>query len=276
MPRLAGYLVDGLSIGGIETCIDFPELKLCFDLGRCPDPAVQRPTVLFTHAHMDHMGGVAWHASTRELRQLSPPTYVVPRENATDFARLFEVWRALDRGDLPHRLVELGPGDEFELPCKLIARPFRSPHRVPTQGYMLWKRHRKLRPEYLGRTPDELRELAADLGPALYDWTETPEIAFTGDTLIEVLEREPTLLRARLLVIEVTFVDERVPIEKARSKGHIHLDEILERAALFENEAILFTHFSSRYRDSDVLRALERLPASLRSRVTPLLASSSA
>jgi ribonuclease Z len=271
MPRLAGYLVDGLSIGGIETCIDFPELKLCFDLGRCPDPAVQRPTVLFTHAHMDHMGGVAWHASTRELRQLSPPTYVVPRENAADFARLCEVWRALDRGDATGWWNR---PRQFELPCK--PRPFRSPHRVPTQGYVLWKRHRKLRPEYLGRTPDELRELAASLGPALYDWTETPEIAFTGDTLIEVLEREPTLLRARLLVIEVTFVDERVPIEKARSKGHIHLDEILERAALFENEAILFTHFSSRYRDSDVLRALERLPESLRSRVTPLLASSSA
>ena len=65
MPRLAGILVDGVSVGGVETCIDLPEFKLAFDIGRCPDDAVLRPTILFTHAHMDHMGGVAWHAATR-------------------------------------------------------------------------------------------------------------------------------------------------------------------------------------------------------------------
>ena len=85
MPRLAGHRIEGLSVGGVETCIDCPELKLAFDVGRCPDEAVNRPTILFTHAHMDHMGGVAWHAATRALRGLAPPTYVVPRENETDF-----------------------------------------------------------------------------------------------------------------------------------------------------------------------------------------------
>jgi len=46
--------------------IDLPEMKLCFDIGRCPAEAVARPTVLLTHAHMDHMGGVA------DLRRLYP------------------------------------------------------------------------------------------------------------------------------------------------------------------------------------------------------------
>ena len=63
-----------------------------------------------------------------------------------------------------------------------------------------------------------------------------------------------------------------VSVEKARSKGHIHLDEVIARAELFENEAILFTHFSARYSADDIRRILEtRLPASLRDRVTPLL-----
>ena len=272
MPRLAGHLVDGLSIGGVETCIDFPELKLCFDLGRCPDAAVLRPTVLFTHAHMDHMGGVAWHASTRELRSMPPPNYVVPRENADDFAALFETWRRLDRGSMRHTVTPLGIGEELELPCKLFARPFRSPHRVPCQGYGLWRRQRKLKVGYLGRSGAELRELGERLGDELYDWTEIPEVAFTGDTLADVVEREEVVRKARLLVIEVTFVDERVSVEKARSKGHVHLDEIAERADLFENEALLFTHFSSRYQPYQIERALDRrLPRHLRERVHALL-----
>src|SRR5688572_33484511 len=88
MPRLAGHRIEGLSVGGLETCIDCPELKLAFDIGRCPDDAVHRPTVLFTHAHMDHMGGVAWHAATRALRGLAPPTYVVPPQNGAGLPRL--------------------------------------------------------------------------------------------------------------------------------------------------------------------------------------------
>lgn len=274
MPRLAGHRIEGLSVGGLETCIDCPELKLAFDIGRCPDDAVHRPTVLFTHAHMDHMGGVAWHAATRALRGLAPPTYVVPRENEADFRALFEVWRKLDRSDQPHRVVALAPGEEWELPNRMIARPFRSPHRVPCQGYALWTRKRKLRREHVGLSEGELRELRRKIGDEMLTTVETPEIAFTGDTLIEVVEREEVVRKARLLIIEVTFVDDRVSVEQCRSKGHVHLDEVVERADLFENEALLFTHFSARYTASDILSALDRrLPASLRERVTPLLPS---
>ncbi len=273
MVRVGGIEVRGLSIGGIETCIDLPELKLAFDIGRCPSEVVARPTVLFTHAHMDHMGGVAYHAATRELYGMAPPTYVVPHENAQAFAELFEVWRRLDRSELRHKLVPLGPGEELELHSRLVARPFRSPHRVPCQGYALWSRKRKLKPELAHLSTDEVRALRlTGVDPTVA--VETPEIAFTGDALIEVVEREEVVRKARVLVIEVTFLDERVSVDDCRAKGHVHLDEIVERAELFENEAILLTHFSARYRPEEVAALLEdKLPPSLRERVTPLLAT---
>ena len=57
--------------------------------------------------------------------------------------------------------------------------------------------------------------------------------------------------------------------------GHIHLDEICERAELFENEAILLTHFSARYTRHEIASLLEKkLPPSLADRVTPLYSSS--
>jgi hypothetical protein len=48
---------------------------------------------------------------------------------------------------------------------------------------------------------------------------------------------------------------------------------VIERAELFQNEAILFTHASARYRAREVAEILERrLPPSLRERAQPLLA----
>ena len=48
-----------------ETCIIMPQLKLIFDTGRCPRRAPYQRTVLLSHAHMDHVGGLHFHVSTR-------------------------------------------------------------------------------------------------------------------------------------------------------------------------------------------------------------------
>jgi ribonuclease Z len=270
--RVQGIELGGVSIGGIETFLDLPEWKLGIDLGRVHEAAVQRPTLLFTHAHIDHMGAVVSHAALRHLRRAPAPTYVIPRENEAAFAALFAAWRELDRSELAHRVVPLAPGEEFELPCRLIARPFRSPHRVATQGYALWSKKRKLRPEFAELPQTELDRRMREEARAMTDLVETPEFAFSGDTLIELVEREEVVRRARVLVLECTFLDERVPVDECRSKGHTHLDEIVERAELFQNEALVLSHFSARYKRDEVLALLDRkLPPSLKARVTPFL-----
>ena len=271
MEPIPGIEVRGLSIGGVETCIDLPRQKLCFDIGRCPREAVARPTVLFTHAHMDHMGGVAYHAATRALQRMAPPTYVVPRENAEALGELFAAWRRLDRSELAHTLVPLSPGEEHCLPNGWVARAFRSPHRVPCQGYALVSTRQKLRADLVGSTREEVRALAL-AGERVTEPHETVEVAFTGDTRVEVLEHEPLVRAARLLILECTFVDQRVSVAECRDKGHVHLDELAERAELLRNEAVLLTHFSARYGPAEVrARIDERLPAELAARVTALV-----
>jgi len=269
--ELDGKEIRARSIGGLETCIWLPRWRLAFDIGRCPLPVVDCRTLLFTHAHMDHLGGIAYHTATRSLRKLPPPSYVVPPHCVEDLGRLFTAWRALDRSDMPHTLVPLGPGEEHVLDNGLIVRPFRSPHSAPCQGYGIWSKRAKLKPEFQGREGRELAELKRQ-GETIADPVETPELVFTGDTLIEVVEREEVVRRARVLVLECTFVDDKVSVAEARSKGHVHLDELAERAELFQNEAILLTHFSARHQAHEILRALDqKLPPALRARVTPLL-----
>jgi ribonuclease Z len=48
-----------------ETCLILPRCKLALDIGRCPQQAVYQQTVLITHGHLDHIGGVTFHSSSR-------------------------------------------------------------------------------------------------------------------------------------------------------------------------------------------------------------------
>ncbi|MCB9792060.1 MAG: hypothetical protein H6741_04980 [Alphaproteobacteria bacterium] len=271
MLQLAGIAIDATSVGGLETCIQLPGYKLALDIGRCPRTAVYKDTVAITHGHMDHIGGVAFHAATRSLMGLEPPTYLVGHENVKALNALFNAYRRLDRSALAHTLVPIGPGEQHELGDGRIIRPFRSVHRVPCQGYSIWSSKKKLKAEYHGTPGHELARLRRE-GVEISDTIEAPELAFTGDSMIEVVEREAVVRTARLLIMEVTFIDDRVTVEQCRSKGHIHIDEVAERAELFENEALLLTHFSGRYRAREIQEAIQkRLPGHLAERVTPLL-----
>lgn len=52
---LEGYSIEGISIGGQETCVIVPEFKCAFDIGRCPTRAIHQNFVFITHAHLDHI-----------------------------------------------------------------------------------------------------------------------------------------------------------------------------------------------------------------------------
>ncbi len=270
--KLAGFDVRGVSIAGIETCIELPGLDLAFDIGRCPTSAVARSRLLISHPHMDHVGGIVYHANLRNLQSMKRATYYVPRECADEVRALFDCFERLDGNPLGPDLVPIGPGDEADLGHDRVVRPLRAAHRIHSQGYAIWSRRRKLLPEYRGRSSREIAALRRD-GVDVTELREVPEVVYTGDTRAEMIDREPVLRRARLLIIEVSFLDERVSVKRSRQGGHLHLDELIERADLFENEAILVTHVSARYARDEIVSILDaRLPPNLRGRVTPLLA----
>ncbi|RWV98356.1 hypothetical protein GW17_00038804 [Ensete ventricosum] len=50
-----GYLIEGISVGGHETCVLVPSLNVAFDIGRCPSKAVHQDFLFITHAHLDHI-----------------------------------------------------------------------------------------------------------------------------------------------------------------------------------------------------------------------------
>ena len=269
---LAGHRVRAISIGGQETCIDLPDLRVAFDVGRSPQWLTHRKTILFTHSHVDHMAGIISHCAMRGLLNVAPPNYVVPLESVAGLEKVFEAWRQLDGSELAHQLIPIGPGETYPISPRLSARAFRSHHSAPCQGYALTSLNTKLKPEFGDLSSLEIRNLRVQEGVEVAESVHQTEVAFVGDSRIDVVDQEPLVRTAKLLILEVTFLDDRVSVEQAREMGHIHLDEVIERAHLFENRELLFTHFSARYGTPEIRRIWEqKLPPGLRERVTPLL-----
>lgn len=260
----------GVSVAGVETCIEVPGLRLVLDLGTCTRSSVSQPVVLVSHGHLDHIGAIAQHAARRTLLGMSEGTYVVPHTVAPLVEQLFNAAGALDGQVIPRRVVALAPGQEHPLGKGRVVRAFETYHRVPSQGYTVWETRGRLRDEFRGLPGARLGELRRQ-GVTLDDPYEVARLSFTGDTRVEVLERTPELQRTECLVIEASFLNELVPAAEAREMGHIHLDELIDRAALLPPTDVVFSHFSARYRPQDVREILaRRLPDGLQETVRSL------
>ena len=87
-----------------------------------------------------------------------------------------------------------------------------------------------------------------------------------------MLDNQPELYRARVLILECTFLDQRKSLRAARAGCHIHLDELIERADAFGNEQLVLMHFSQMYQPHEIDQILrDRCPDSLYQRIVPFV-----
>ncbi len=222
--------------------------------------------VLLTHAHLDHMAGLAGLVATRALWGLNNALEIVGSEETVGFVRRYLAVTVGGESETGYRLRAIGPGLVLTRPgWRLDA--FAVAHRATQSlGYRFVEAARR------PLLADRLAALGVPDGPARHELAlghpvtladgrliapqqvqgaELPgaRLAIVGD-VEEVASLTDWVHGADALVIEATFLDRDRPL--ARARGHLTAAAAAGLARDGGIRELLLTHISGRYRPAEI------------------------
>jgi ribonuclease Z len=224
--------------------VGVPELNVCFDIGRAPSEILNIDNVLLTHGHMDHAAGIAYYFSQRNFLDNPGGTLIAPKDLIQPIHRLMDAWREIEGHRTPYRLVGLEPGEEYQIRRGLFVQTFQTIHGGPCLGYSVIEKRQKLKPEFLTFTGPQLAELRRS-GKEMTNTLEVPLACYCGDTSYGDFFKLDCVRKAKVLILECTFVEEDHR-SRAVAGNHLHLDDFIRLQDTLENEFILLVHLSRR------------------------------
>lgn len=259
--RLVGY-----SMAGISTSIVFPDADVCFDVGQGLPFQMNIPTICITHGHMDHASGLPYLISQKSMMSQQPPMVYMPEGLVKPMTSIVKLYEQIDNFNYNYTFRTIAPDEEGALKPPYFFKTFKTLHRVDSQGYTVFERKKRLKPEYREIDPQQLGHLRKK-GEVLEEFWDEPVLSFTGDTTIEFLD-SPQVRQSRVLVMEVTYWDDKKTVENARLWGHIHLDELIPRLESLKCEKIVLIHASARYTTKYLKEVMDaRIPEHFKHRV---------
>ncbi len=263
----AGLTVEGWSRAAVQSYWRVPELKVGFDFGAQPWDFMGTPTWFVSHTHLDHVAALPIYVARRRMMKMEPPTVYVPTESLDDVKKLMTIMHRLDRGRQIAEVRGLTAGDEIELSREHVVSVVNTFHTIPSRGFIVSERRRKLKDEFIGLPGEKIKELRLS-GVEITREERIPLVAYTGDTSPAGLDNNPAFFEAKILITEMSFIRASHRREKIHKFGHMHLDDFLERAGRFKNELIIAAHFSTRYHPNEVRKLLDnKLPPELKAKM---------
>lgn len=184
-----GYAIHVRAVAGVESCCYIENLDVAFDIGCCPRFAANKGHVFITHGHADHISAFATHAARRSLQRMKPAKYYVPAHLVPHMQQILASFSAMQGDDIQAEIVPLAPLDEVHISAQWMVKAVPTMHRVASLGYILYRKEAKLKREYVGMKGREIGALRRD-GHEVTTAVLSPEIAYTGDTTIDVFDTD--------------------------------------------------------------------------------------
>ncbi len=150
----------------------------------------------------------------------------LPEAAVEPIERILRCFSRMDRGRLPCELLPIRPGDEIILSRELVVTVSATVHTVPSLGFVVWQRRRKLKPEFQALPGDQIRDLRLG-GAEVTSEVRTPRVAYLGDSAPGGLDACPAMFEAEVLIMELTFVAPSHRKDKIHKFGHMHLDDFM-------------------------------------------------
>lgn len=253
----------GGSRAGEGTLILLPQLHLALDAGRAHRALPSMTTVLASHGHADHLGGLAYWASQRQLQSMGPAHLLAPSPIASDIEVLLATHARLEGGDAYDiDVVGVEDGERYTLRRDIDLVFFATDHWVPTLGSRLLWRRQHLLPDLVDLPGEEIAR-RRHKGEVVTEEIEANVLAYCADCGPGVLENQTEALAAEVLLIECSFYR---PTDRDRAArfGHLHLEDLLNAIDRIRCRHLVLLHASRRHR-------LREVEAILDERLRPLL-----
>ena len=259
--------IEGYSRAAVQTYWRIPELKVGFDLGAHPWSFMGTGTWFVSHGHLDHIAALPIYIARRRMMKMDAPTIYLPEVTIEPVKAILQQFTRLDRGRMPCHLIPITAGTEIELSREHVVTISATTHSVPSLGFVIWERRKKLKEEYAGFSGEQIRNMRLS-GEEVTVEQRFPRVAYLGDSAPEGLDNCPAMYEADVLIMEMTFVAPNHRKEKIHKFGHLHLDDVLDRRERFKNELIIASHFSTRYHETTIRNLVEgRIPDMLDGRL---------
>ena len=248
-------LVGG-SRAGDGTLILLPQLHLALDAGRPHRALPPMTTLVLSHGHADHLGGIAYWASQRFLQTMGPATLLAPKSIVSGISEILAAHARLEGGrPYPVDVVPVADGSRHALRRDMELVFFATDHWVPTLGARLvWRRHHLL--PALADLPGEEIARRRQAGEKITEELTVDLLAYCADSGPGPLRDHPEILSAEVLLIECSFF-RPADRERAARFGHMHLEDLLPWTDRFACRHLVLLHASRRHRLREVEKTLD-------------------
>lgn len=256
----------GYSVAGLSTSFVYPDADVCFDVAQGLPFQLPITNVLLTHGHMDHAAGLPYLIGMKSMTNQAVPQVYMPHSLVQPMREMMRIWSEIDEHEHRFQFEGLGPNEERPLKGAYFFRTFPTFHRLPSHGYTIYEKKKRLKREFQGLQAEELANLRTR-GIALEEHYSDALVSFTGDSKIEFLNSDE-VKNSRVLLMEVTYWDDKKSVHNAREWGHIHFDELVPILGELKNEKIVLIHASARYTTKYLREILDaRVPEHIKDRV---------
>lgn len=221
-----GWRIQGFSVAAHKTGFLLPHLRLCFDAGLPSKKHVD--AVCLTHSHGDHSFQIMNLVNRNASKQT---TVYCPKDTHEHLKRFMDAAQSLNDNNnvqTDHTNI-MGLENNQRIMFKDIEiQTIPCCHTVPCLGYILYKRKRIRRED------------------GQYDRRMVPQMAFLGDTTVEVFSNR-LLDDVPVIFVECTIIDNVLTREETRKRGHMHWDDLKLITLTRPNTLFVLIHPSKRY-----------------------------
>ncbi len=256
--------ITGYSSALFATWYFCDEMSLLFDCGDGVCAGLLQKTrkikhVFISHADRDHLAGLLQfnQLNARERLKIYYP------ESCGSFRAIANFAAKFDPQSPGTKWIPIKAGHEVHLRDDLSVTAFENRHVPREEGetkslsYRVDAISRKLKAEFADKDGAEIGALRKEHGADFVsEKTHTTKLIYSGDTPIE---NDGRYDNAEILIHEATFLTSaEIDPENPRRNKHSSLEQVMAMVAGSNIQHLILGHFSSRYDNREIDRAIER------------------